>query len=326
MSEPLVPSDADVRGFKDMPMEVSRLLSSETWIMCTPEERSAAINLWFHSWTQVPAGSLPDNDRVLAHLSMASERWPEVKEMALRGWVKADDGRLYHTVVCEKVNAMLAVRARKSDAGRKGGSVSKPLKTKKKHKQEAVAKQQLNDSEAPDKLQPSSLPFPSLPSEKKDSSLPLGDPVEADFEEWYQLYPHKVGRGQALKAYRSARKKTGKGELLESVKRFAAAKARDGTEKRFIPHPATWLNGERWADEAQPSLQASSPAGGNGQARPGEYQARDPADFDLEDWTVRIKLYRQNGKWAETWGPRPPAEGDIAELARGYLAKHRRAA
>lgn len=180
MVEPLVPADADVRGFKDMPMEVSRLLSSETWIMCTPEERSAAINLWFHSWMQVPAGSLPDNDRVLAHLSMASERWPEVKEMALRGWIKSDDGRLYHTVVCEKVNAMLAVRARKSDAGRKGGSASKPMKTKRKVSEEAVAKQPINDSQAPDKLQPSSLPFPSLPLPRgKEDIDDTRDPVTA---------------------------------------------------------------------------------------------------------------------------------------------------
>lgn len=165
MQEPLVPADADVRGFKDMPVEVSRLLSSETWIMCTPEERSAAINLWFHSWMQVPAGSLPDNDRVLAHLSMASEKWPEVKDMALRGWVKADDGRLYHPVVCEKVGAMLAVRARKVDAGRKGGSISKSAKTKKKPDPEATAKHQLNGSKATAKLQPSysQAPFPSLP-------------------------------------------------------------------------------------------------------------------------------------------------------------------
>ena len=163
MVDPLVPPDADVRGFKDMPMEVSRLLSSETWIMCTPEERSAAINLWFHSWSQVPAGSLPDNDRVLAHLSMSGERWSEVKEMALRGWVKADDGRLYHTVVCEKVNMMLEVRAQKSAAGRKGGSKRKALNKQKKTGAEAPAKQPLNDSKADDKREPSSLPFPSLP-------------------------------------------------------------------------------------------------------------------------------------------------------------------
>ena len=188
MQEPLVPADADVRGFKDMPVEVSRLLSSETWIMCTPEERSAAINLWFHSWMQVPAGSLPDNDRVLAHLSMASEKWPEVKDMALRGWVKADDGRLYHPVVCEKVGAMLAVRARKVDAGRKGGSISKSAKTKKKPDPEATAKHQLNGSKATAKLQPSysQAPFPSPPIHKldnDDNARARLDRMEADLRE-----------------------------------------------------------------------------------------------------------------------------------------------
>ena len=187
MSDPLVPADADVRGFKDMPMEVSRLLSSETWIMCTPEERSAAINLWFHAWSQVPAGSLPDNDRVLAHLSMAGERWSEVKDMALRGWVKADDGRLYHTVVCEKVNMMLEVRARKSAAGRKGGSKRKTLNNQKKTSAEAPAKQPLNDSQAAVKREPSSLPFPSFPfpggKEDDDNARASLDRLEADLRE-----------------------------------------------------------------------------------------------------------------------------------------------
>lgn len=196
----------------------------------------------------------------------------------------------------------------------------------KRYTQDIETKQETNGPSRLPTREPTTQKPDARYQKERDSSLPLGDPVEADFDEWYVLYPHKVGRGAALKAYRSARKKTGKGELLESVKRFAAAKARDGTEKRFIPHPATWLNGERWADEAQPSSQASSPATGNGQARPGEYQARDPADFDLEDWSIRIRLYRQNGKWAEMWGPRPPAEGNIADIARTYLQRHRRAA
>lgn len=68
-----------------------------------------------------------------------------------------------------------------------------------------------------------------------------------DFEEWYALYPRKVGRGQAVKAFKSARNKTTQAELMAGLKRFLVA-ARD-TEKNYIPHPATWLNGERWADE-----------------------------------------------------------------------------
>ena len=118
--------------------------------------------------------SLADNDRVLAHLSMAGDRWPDVREMALRGWEKADDGRLYHAVVCEKVNMMLDVRARKSAAGRKGGSRTKSQKKQNKITTEAAAKQQLSYSKATVKLQPSSFPslsspFPSSEEGKKDT-------------------------------------------------------------------------------------------------------------------------------------------------------------
>jgi hypothetical protein len=27
-----------------------------------------------------------------------------------------------------------------------------------------------------------------------------------------------------------------------------------GTERQFIPHPATWLNGERWEDELETEM------------------------------------------------------------------------
>lgn len=99
---PLVPADVDLRNFAFMPLEGRRLLTSETWILGTAEERCAALALWIEAWHQVPAASLPDNDRALAHLSQAGARWPRVRAHALRGWVKATDGRLYHPVIAEK--------------------------------------------------------------------------------------------------------------------------------------------------------------------------------------------------------------------------------
>ena len=98
----LVPSDVDLTDFAFMPFEFGRLFNSETWILSNDAEKVAAITLWGKSWDEVPAGSLPDDDRMLAHLSGASPRWKKLKPMALRGWVKADDSRLYHPVVCEK--------------------------------------------------------------------------------------------------------------------------------------------------------------------------------------------------------------------------------
>ena len=99
---PLVPADADLRGLPFMPLDVVRLTNSDLVALSTGEEFKAAVILWAKCWLQVPAASLPDDDRILAHLSGAGARWKKVKEMALRGWVKCDDGRLYHQVIATK--------------------------------------------------------------------------------------------------------------------------------------------------------------------------------------------------------------------------------
>jgi hypothetical protein len=44
-------------------------------------------------------------------------------------------------------------------------------------------------------------------------------------------------------------------EIVTGAVKFA--KAVKGTEERFIPHPATWLNQGRWTDD-QPSAQAKA--------------------------------------------------------------------
>lgn len=98
---PLTPADCDLTKYPFMPLAVQRLLTSETWILGTGDERAAAITLWLESWHQIPSGSLPDNDRMLAHLSQA-RNWKKVKAHALRGWITCSDGRLYHPVVAEK--------------------------------------------------------------------------------------------------------------------------------------------------------------------------------------------------------------------------------
>ncbi|WP_080427212.1 DUF1376 domain-containing protein [Burkholderia ubonensis] len=102
LPNPLTPEDCNLRDFPFMPLEVKRLLTSETWILGSGDERAAAITLWLESWHQIPAASLPSDDRMLAHLSQ-SKSWKRVKDHALRGWVKCADGRLYHPVVAEKV-------------------------------------------------------------------------------------------------------------------------------------------------------------------------------------------------------------------------------
>jgi len=75
----------------------------------------------------------------------------------------------------------------------------------------------------------------------------VADATERDFDEWYAVYPRNVNRGQALKAYRAARKKTDRATLLAGAKQASERYA--DTEMEFIPMSVNWLNGERWLDE-----------------------------------------------------------------------------
>jgi hypothetical protein len=109
LPEPMTPPDCNLRGLPFMPLEVQRLLDSDLFILSTGDEFKAAVALWCKSWGQVPGGSLPDNERLLEGLS-GSKSWKRVREIALRGWVKCSDGRLYHAVVAE--NAVKAWEGR----------------------------------------------------------------------------------------------------------------------------------------------------------------------------------------------------------------------
>ena len=67
------------------------------------------------------------------------------------------------------------------------------------------------------------------------------------FEEGWSLYPRKVGKGQARKAWIAAAKKVDPAIIIEGLK-IHLPELRDKPAE-YQPHFATWLNGERWADQ-----------------------------------------------------------------------------
>lgn len=105
LPNPLTPEGCDLRDFPFMPLDVQRLRDSDLAALESPECCWSAVLLWCASWHQVPAASLPDDDRVLAQLAgfgRVVKEWQRVREGALRGWIKCSDGRLYHPVVSDK--------------------------------------------------------------------------------------------------------------------------------------------------------------------------------------------------------------------------------
>jgi hypothetical protein len=106
---PLTPANCDLTGLPNLPLNVTRLTNSDLIALTTGDEFKAAVLLWAKSWHQVPAASLPKDDRILARLiGVSLSEWITVREGALRGFVECSDGRLYHPVVAEMALAAWA--------------------------------------------------------------------------------------------------------------------------------------------------------------------------------------------------------------------------
>jgi len=69
-------------------------------------------------------------------------------------------------------------------------------------------------------------------------------------ESIYALYPRKVARASALGAIGRALRRHSADTLTAAVTAYAAAVAEySEAERQFVPHPASWFNGERFLDD-----------------------------------------------------------------------------
>ena len=87
-------------------------------------------------------------------------------------------------------------------------------------------------------------------SNKPTINTDINNNILSEFETLWKIYPRKIGKPKALKAYQKARKN---GVSFEDVKQGienynAEIKAKK-TGVEYIKHGATWFNNECWNDE-----------------------------------------------------------------------------
>ena len=93
-------------------------------------------------------------------------------------------------------------------------------------------------------------------SKKKDTLLRKTKILrDGEFEEFWKVYPRKVGKKAALKAWRKAEDRPALDAILTSLKKATSSVdwTKDGGQ--FIPYPATWINQARWDDEPRAAVQ-----------------------------------------------------------------------
>ncbi len=118
--EPLTPPDTDIRAVPWFKLDMLKLAHSEFLQIAANEELGAALKLWMFAIHQVPAGSLPNNEVVLAQAAGYDHRrkaWQRIRGMALYGWELCSDGRLYHQTVAMTVIDILQTLQTRQNVG-----------------------------------------------------------------------------------------------------------------------------------------------------------------------------------------------------------------
>lgn len=88
-----------------------------------------------------------------------------------------------------------------------------------------------------------------------NTSIEKLSPILDKFEKWYKHYPKKVSKQTAKQAWIKLFTKESKKNqpsfetLLLAVKQ--QSKSEQWQNKKYIPHPSTWLNQRRWDDEIE---------------------------------------------------------------------------
>lgn len=277
---PLTPPDCDLRSFPSLMLDAQRLRDSTLAATATGDGFRCAVLLWCAAWLQVPAASLPDDKIELARLAGygrdTASFLTDWQNGGARGWIRCSDGRLYHPVLAEKARDAWARRKSHSDRGRRGNQVrwgshsDAPAIAEGSHSDRVVtddgshsdrraiaSRSQRKKEEKEGKDSAAPLRSAEVSSQSPAADL-LGDPgkprrsyakttADAGFDEFWQCYPRKDGKGAARKAWAKAIAKAAPAQILAGLDRYSFA-----AEHRFRPMPATWLNDERWTSEPPP--------------------------------------------------------------------------
>lgn len=231
-----------------MPLATDAYLADTTHLSTL--EHGAYLLLLMSMWRA--GGRLPNDPVRLARFCRLSPGqfrriWP-----ALEGFFYVDGDQLGQGKCDDFLEAVRRKSKSASDSAR-----AKWRKNKKQAHADASSPQCGNDA----------IQDPANQEPKKNPPKPPkgGGIDDAEFEEWWALYPRKIAKGTARRAYVKARKKTDADTLKSAIRRFAAKVV--GKEAEFIPYAASWLNGERWGDEDRVNVEPAQESQNQAEAR-----------------------------------------------------------
>lgn len=83
-------------------------------------------------------------------------------------------------------------------------------------------------------------------SYRANLARPMDTPL---FLAFWQAYPRRIGKGAARIAFARSLSFADGNAIVQAAIAYAAHCTEMQIEQKFIPHPTTWLNTERWEDD-----------------------------------------------------------------------------
>ena len=255
------PADTKAKGWR-FELDLEQVMQSDTWALAAADVRPWLLMLWTVAWQQVPCGSMANDDAVIAaKLGMSPKLFAKHRDVLMRGWWLADDGRYYHSTITDRVQAMLNIKQKEKDRKAAYRQARQAAEAATGQPQDVQGSPEMShgtttgqpqDGHVTDmgKTTPEPEPEPEPTTFINTPLPPTGG--AARFDAFWQAYPKKVGKDVAKRAFDKRKVDDDLlAEILKAVKLQAASPqwAKDGGQ--FIPNPATWLNGGRWQDEVQ---------------------------------------------------------------------------
>lgn len=160
-----------------------------------------------------------------------------VDALITTNWIDADNGLYIHDWEEWQEQWYKAISIREKDAARK----------REERKRKRMASQMADQSITPEGSQLSenmeqdlSASHINISYEKEPKQKPVK--YSKNFEEFWRLYPRKIGKAEAYKKY-MARLNDGwsENELSEAAKNYASKVANERTEEKYIKHGKTFL-------------------------------------------------------------------------------------
>lgn len=225
--------------------------------------------------------SLPDDDQwIKRRLRVSDQEYDEVVIPVLDEFFKRDKQRVFSDRLLEEFEQATTRHQAASENGKKGGRKNKQLKINKKQGSNGfnLGSDPLKLNKANQNQNQNHNNIGDFFEDDQDQSEP-----ENTFDDWYQHYTNKKGRGQAEKAFKAAMKIATFDQLVEGAKAYCATF--EGRDKTYMKHPATWLNGKGWLDEDICAV-------------------TDQPDTPRARWGAAIAKWQQDGKQ----GPAPRIE------------------